>query len=62
MSTAKDCCRAYVYQGFDRLLALCFYGGLVKDCRVGLYGLLCPGCTMCVKEVVLARMRDSAPG
>lgn len=51
-----------VCQRFDGLFALCFYGGLVKDCRLGLSGFLCPGCIMCVKEVVLACMCDLAPG
>ena len=58
----KDCWRASVFQTFDRLFVLCFYGGLVKDCMVGLSGLWSPGCIMGVKEVVLACMCDSAPG
>lgn len=62
VSMVKDCWRAHVCQTFDRLFALCFYGGLVKDCRAGLSGLLCPGYIMCVKEVVLACMCDLVLG
>lgn len=54
--------RAGVCQRFDRLFALCFYGGLVRDCGVVLSGLLYPGSIMFVKEVVLACMCDSASG
>lgn len=58
----KDCWRASICQSFDRLFALCFYGWVAKDCRVGLSGLQCPGYKMCVKEVVLACMCDLALG
>lgn len=61
VSRVGNCWRAFVYQRFDRLFALCFYGGLVKDCRVVLSGLLYPGSIMCVKEVVLACVCDLAP-
>lgn len=62
VSTGKDWWRPCVCQRFDRLFALCFYRGLVKDYREGLSGLQCSGYLMCVKKVVLGCMCDLATG
>lgn len=62
VSKVKDYQRAHVCQRCDRAFALYFYGGLVKDCRVGLSWFPCPGYIMCLKEVALAYMCDLVIG
>lgn len=58
----KGCWRPCVCLRFDRLFALCFYGGLEKGWRAELDGPLFPGCIMCLKEAVLAGRCDLEPG
>lgn len=62
MCTAGDSWKVCVCQMFDRVLPLCFYGGLMKDCRVGLSGRLCPGDTICVVVAVLVGQWDPVFG
>lgn len=53
LCTRGDSPKVCACQRFERVLPLSFYGGSMKDCRVGLPGLLCPGDTVCVKVAAL---------
>lgn len=59
LSMMKDYQRV---QRLHRLFAVCFYGPVANGLRVGLSGLLCPGCKMCLKAGALACICDSVNG
>lgn len=58
MCTMGDSWKVCVCQMFDKALPLCFYGGLIKDCRVGLSGRLCSGDTVGVVVALLVGQWD----
>lgn len=53
LCTRGDSPKVCACQRSERVLPLSFYGGSMKDCRVGLPGRLCPGDTVCVKVAAL---------
>lgn len=61
VSTEQDCYELKCLPEVWQTVFFVFFGGVVKDCRVGLSGRLWCGWIMCVEELLLACMGDWTP-